>query len=163
MTGKVETRAAFEFRAEPDGRTVSGIAIKYGDIARLPFGMERFESGAFTDLADVRLNVQHDRGRIVARVGAGLELTDGPDALRFEALLPATREADDLLTNVRAGVYRGASIEFKAIRERNEAGVRVVSRALLVAVAVVDDPAYADSGIRSRSRQGRSPCRRFWL
>ena len=99
--------APLEYRGE--GRTLEGVAVKYGDTARLPFGSERFEPGAFGDVAgaDVILNVQHDRGRPIARTGGGLVLEDSREALAIRADLPATREADDALELVRAKVLRG--------------------------------------------------------
>ena len=144
-----ERRAAFELRAEPEGRTLSGIAIRYGDTATLPFGKERFEPGAFADLSDVRMDVQHVRSRIVARTGSGLVLTDSPDALRFSAELPDTREGNDTLELVRRGILRGASIEFRAVREQLVAGIRVIREALLSAVSVVDTGAYKPERHRS--------------
>ena len=158
----LERRAAFELRAEPEGRRISGVAVRYGDTATLLFGKERFEAGAFPDLSNVRMDVQHDRGRIVTRTGAGLEMTDGPDALRFSAELPATREADDVLTNVRAGIYRGASIEFRAVRQRLVSGVRVISKAVLSAVSVVDNPAYKQSAIEARWQEPTKRSRLEW-
>ncbi len=146
----LEIRQAWELRAVPEARTISGIAVRYGDVAKLPFGRERFEAGAFRDLTDVRLDVQHDRGKIAARTGAGLEMTDGPDALRFSATLPKVRAADDLLAGVSAGLYRGASIAFQPVKHRWESGVLVHAEALLRAVSVVDSPAYPASTVSLR-------------
>ena len=150
----LERRAVSEFRA--DARKLSGVAIRYGDTATI-YGRlrERFEPGAFGDLSGTRLDVMHDRRRIIARVGAGLVLQDSAEALRFEAELPATREADDTLELVRRGVLRGASIEFLPISERLEDRTRVISAADLPAVSIVDDPAYKQSTVEARRRLGR--------
>ena len=69
----------------------------------------------------------------------------------MSALLPETREADDALTLVRTGVLRGLSVKFRAVRERFEAGVRIISRAELPAFSLVAKPAYADSRVSVRS------------
>ncbi len=140
----------FEIRAEPEGNVLSGTAIRYGDTATLPWGRERFEPGAFGDLsgADVILNRQHQRHSVLARTGgAGLVFADGPEALSFRAEMPDTRDARDTMTLVRAGVLRGASIEFRATQERIEAGAIVIARAVLVGLAICDTPAYPDSTI----------------
>lgn len=126
--------------------------MRYGDVS--PSHRERFLAGAFPDLSDVRLDVQHDRRRILTRTGAGLEMTDGPSALEFAAELPGTREADDALELVRRKVLRGASVEFIATSERAESGVRVIEGAELVAVSIVDNPAYRDSKIEARRYGG---------
>ncbi len=144
------------------GRRLEGIAVRYGDTASLPWGVrERIEPGAFAPLGDIVLNVQHDRGRPLARTGGGgLVLEDGADALTLAAELPETREADDTLALVRNGVLRGLSVEFRALEERLDSGIRVIERARLAAVGVVDSPAYPQSEVEARRRRGP---RRTWV
>ena len=150
-------RRAFELREE-GGRRISGTAVRYGDIAVLPGGIrERFEAGAFRDaeLADVVLNLQHDRGTPLARTGGGgLAVRDSREALTISAELPATRSADDALTLVKAKVLRGLSVEFTALSERFDGGIRVIERAALAAVAIVDSGAYPQSVVEARARRG---------
>jgi len=158
VTDSVERRFA-ELRQGP-GRTLEGVAVRYGDTATLPWGRERFEPGAFGDVAgaDVILNVQHDRTRPIARTGgAGLALVDTSERLAMRAELPVTREADDALALVRAGVLRGLSVEFRAVAERIEGGVRVIERAVLSAVGLVDTPVYPASEVEARRRKGSVP------
>lgn len=141
--------------------TLSGVVLRYGDTADLPWGRERFERGALA-AGDVLLNVQHDRGRPLARYpGGGLELELGADAVSMRATLPDTSDARDLAALVRAGVMRGLSVEFRPVDERIEAGVRVVSRAALTGIAVVDEPAYPDSQIAAM-RAAMRPAPRRW-
>lgn len=163
---------AFDLRAEGGGRIIEGTAVRYGDVARLPWGRERFEAGAFEALAsaDVILNRQHQRTVPLARTGAGLELRDSPEALRIRAELPRTRDADDVLELIAAGILRGLSVEFGALRSRIVDGIEAVSRAKLGNIGVVDRPAYPDSMI-ARERAafeelagGANPGRlRVWL
>ena len=163
---KAVERRYVELRAAPEGRRLSGVAVRYGDVAALPWGKERFEAGAFADrMSDVRLTVQHDRGRPLARTGAGLTLDDNAERLALAAELPVTREADDTLTLVRAGVLRGLSIEFRAVVERMEGETRVISRATLGAISVVDEPAYPASEVEARRAAMPAPARwrRVWL
>ena len=145
---------AAECRAAAEGLALSGTALVYGDVATIPgVGRERFEPGAFGDLAgaDVILDRQHRRDAPLARTnGGGLILTDGPDALRIQADLPETAEAADAVALVRAGVLRGLSVLFQSVRERVEAGVRVIERARLVAIGVVDRAAYPASTVEAR-------------
>ena len=154
-----------ELRAE--GRILSGVGITYGDIAVLPFGRERFQAGAFPGVAtsDVILNASHDRGRPLARTGGGgLVLTDTAKELSIRADLAPTREADDTLTLVRAGVLRGISLEFIARSEGREGNVRVIERAELRGLGVVDRPAYGGSVVSAREevrQRGRGLAGRF--
>ena len=138
------------------GRTITGTAVRYGDIATLPWGRERFEPGAFGMVvhADVILNSQHDRQTPLARTGGGgLFLQDGLKALEIKADLPNTASADDVLELVRKKVLRGLSIEFKATAERQESDLRIIERADLVGVAIVDKPAYPQASVAARAEQ----------
>ena len=158
---KGETQKRFcELRYDGD-RTIEGTALRYGDVATLPWGdKERFEPGAFGNVnrADVILNFNHNRSQPLARTGgAGLEVTDSMAELAVRAVLPDTTAANDALTLVRAKVMRGLSIEFKIEEYRIEGmkpGKRgsdetmVIEKAKLVGVAVVDRPAYPASKLR---------------
>ena len=149
---------------------VTGVAVRYGDEAALPGFRERFQPGAFGDVAarDVIANLQHDRGRPLARTGGGgLTFTDGPDALRATLDLPDTRDGHDVAALLRRGVLRGFSLEFRVEGERFEAGVRIVERAALGGVALVDRPAYGESvaaiAERAASAARLPRRRRIWL
>lgn len=141
-----------EIRAE-SGRTLEGVAVRYGEVSRRTLaGPETIMPGAFQPLpADVILNRQHDRRTPLARTGAGLTLTDTPEALTVRARLPQTREADDTLELVRAGVLRGLSVEIRVAGERMAGGVRVIESAALVGLGVVDRPAYPGSRVEARA------------
>lgn len=158
-----------ELRAAEGERILTGTAIRYGDVAVLPWGKERFEAGAFdVSKSDVILNTMHIRTAPLARTGGGgLELRDSPEALTIRAELPDTRDADETLTLVRTKVLRGLSVEFRAEDEAMVNGIRVIRRATLGGVGVVDRPAYADSTVaamRSKLAGERSAGRRrFWL
>ena len=151
--------APVEFREGGTGPgTVSGVAVRYGDEAQLPGFRERFQAGAFGDLGDVILNVQHERSRPLARTGGGgLVLTDSPSTLRAVVDLPPTRDGEDVAELLRRGVLAGFSLEFRVEGkgERFDAAIRVVSHAKLLGLALVDRPAYGDSvaAIAKRARQ----------
>ena len=151
-----------EIRAE--GRTLEGDAIVYGDEADFPWGRETIEPGAFAPLGDVILNRQHDRKTPLARTGGGgLSLEDSREALRIRAELPATSSADETLSLVRGKILRGLSVEFFPVSERQKGDLRIIEKAHLVAVAVVDSGQYPASEVQaralemeSRARSGRS-------
>ena len=154
-----------------EGRRLSGVALRYGDTAKLPWGVdERFRPGAFRDrMADVILNAMHQRSQPLARTGGGLRVIDGPEELRVEADLPETSLASDVLALIRSKVYRGLSVEFAAQKESQEGKTRVIEEARLLGIAVVDKPAYPASVIESmRQRYAsvkapNSRLRRVWL
>ena len=144
---------AFELRQLGERRLV-GTAVRYGDTAKLAFGRERFMPGAFGDVkaCDVILNRQHQRTLILARTGGGgLTLDDNERRLLVSAELPETREAQDAIVMVQRKLLRGFSLEFRAREERFENRTRIIERAELVGVSLVDTPAYSDSQVALRA------------
>ena len=142
---KLERRSRFgEVRAE--GRTVSGPAIRYGDISSSH--RERFEAGAIT-LDEARtywLDREHNPEVILAHTGAGLELRTENDGLYIDAELPELPACNRALEDVRSGRLKGLSVEFFALSEhRTEAGLRVIERAELVGIGLVKHPGYSQS------------------
>ena len=97
---------------------------------------------------DTILHFQHERARPLARSGGGgLLLTDSAERLEVAATLPETRDADDALELAQKGILRGFSTEFLARRERYENGTRVIEKAALPGLGLVDSPAYGQSVI----------------
>ena len=132
-----EVRAGLEFRVA--GRTLSGRVMTFGDIS--PEHRERFLPGAFGPAPSAPLNIQHDRSMVV--LGAGrYALNDTGRTLEIRAELPAGSAA---LSLVRRGALNGYSVEFHSRSERRESGVRVIERAALVGIGLVDQPSYPDS------------------
>ena len=132
-----EVRAGAEFRVA--GRTLTGRVMTYGAIS--PEHSERFLPGAFGPAPSAPLNLQHDRNMVV--LGAGdFVLSDTQLALEIRAELPIGSAA---LKLVKRGALNGYSVEFHSRQERRESGVRVIERAELVGVGLVDQPSYPDS------------------
>ena len=144
----IERRAGLNFRVK--GRTVSGTALRYGDVADLGRFREMFVSGAFRPIGSVALNLQHDESRVLARSGNGLVLADGPRSLEVRAELSGKAEHE----LVRRGVLRGFSIEFRAKNQRYEGGTRIIESAELTGIALVDEPAYTESLAEARRARG---------
>ena len=127
-----------------------GKALVYGDIAKLSFGTEVIDAGAFGDLsnADLILNRQHDRSKPLARTGGGgLQVIDSPTELRLQADLPDTPTGREAITLVRNGILRGFSIEFVATREYVSNREIHIAEGRLYGVALVDKPAYPESQV----------------
>lgn len=163
MSDTVERRWADLDRADPEHpRRLSGVLVPYLETA--PNFSERFEPGAFSPLPeDLRLTIQHRRDRIISRIGAGLTLTDGDDALRLQADLPeGIVECDQALRSVRAGLLRGFSIEFISKLDAWISGVRSIKRAQLTGTSLVDSPAYRGAVVVARADAPRRR-RRVWL
>ena len=142
-------RRFVELRADGE-RRVSGVAVAYGDVS--PQWQERFTPGSIELEPVLNLNVQHDRGRPVAGYpDGGLRFTDSPEAMEVSAELADTSEGRDAWTNVRGRILRGFSLEFVALEERLEGALRVIERAALVGIALVDRPSYPASTVQARA------------
>ena len=129
----------------------------------MPYGQrasdrpEVFEPGSLHWPADgVLLRAMHKRQDPVARFIP--EATETEVRVRIE--LPDTTAGRDAATNVKSGVLKGLSVEFRAERERQSGGVRLIERAALVGCGLVDVPAYSSATVEARGRSGR---RRLWL
>ena len=141
-------RRAIQFRAEENG-TLAGVLIPYGvpsDVAGL--FRETFRAGSVRWGSVVLVNRQHDRARPLARLGAGLTLEASADAVRAVVTLPDTTEGRDTRTLCEAGICRGLSAEFRAVRENWPTDrERVILDAELVGLAIVDEPQHSGAVI----------------
>ncbi|EHM00537.1 phage prohead protease, HK97 family [Acetobacteraceae bacterium AT-5844] len=179
MDPDTETPASLELRfvevdvrasANADGETVrriEGLAAPYQAKTRIrAWGGHEFEEalepGVFGETlrsgADVRLLLEHDSRALLARTKAGnLRLRDTPRGLEFEADLPDTQLARDVLENIRAKNYPGMSFGFvpKEMARAYEPNGRLRSvihrAATLREISVVALPAYAKTSVAMRS------------
>jgi len=151
------------FRA--DGSRVTGIVVPYGVASDIGRFRETIMAGAFGDIGEVRVNVQHDRGRAfgVNRAGGGLELEDGLEALRAAADLPEHGEGPAIRELVERGVLTGFSVEMRVARDEWQGRDRTILQADLRDLALVDRPAHtgAVAQLEARWREYAPPSPRL--
>ena len=155
-----EIRCAIELRqsdaASPGPGRISGVLLTYGE--RAGDRPEMFDRGALSWPADgVVLRRQHVREAPIMRVIPELR----GDALVIDAPLPDTAAGRDAAAEIRSGLFRGLSIEFRALRDAVVGGVRRIAAAELSGAGLVDDPAYPGSAVAVRHKA--PPLRRWWL
>ncbi len=139
---------------EEGSRILRGVIMNFGEVAQGDYGPERFAPGSLL-FSDVVLNLQHQRVVPLARTdGAGLEIREAEGKLEMSAQLANTQDARDTVELVRKKILRGLSVEFRSIEEHIENGVRVITRALLTGIGIVDSPAYSGSVVEARRRFG---------
>ncbi|MDE2667227.1 MAG: HK97 family phage prohead protease [Acidobacteriota bacterium] len=149
-----------EIRFESDAERMSpgrlvGVLLPYGE--RASDRPEVFEAGALHWPADgVLLRAMHKRQDPIARFIPEATETE----VRVSIELPDTTAGRDAATNVRAGVLRGLSVEFRAEKETRRDGLRVIQRARLVGAGLVDSGAYSGATVEAR---GKAKRRRLWL
>ena len=150
------------------GRVLTGPALVYGDIADQGRFKETFAVGAFgnTHLSElVRLNLQHDRGRLLSRVGSGMVLTDSLEQLYLSADIAATRDGDDAIELFNKRILRGLSVEIQPIADKFVGRLRTITKAMLTGIGLVDVPAFPKS-VPDNIRwavEVESRGRRLWL
>ena len=152
-----EIRCSIEVRGDDmssPGR-LTGTLLTYGELAH--DRPEVFEVGALRWPPEgIVLRRQHDRRSPVMRVVP--EVRDG--AVVIDTPLPDTAAGRDAAAEIRAGLFRGLSVEFRANRQRYVRGVRRVTDALLTGAGLVDKPSYTGSRVEVREGGRR---RRLWL
>ena len=105
----------------------------------------------------VHLDLHHDVERAVAwHPGGGLTLDNGRDALTMRAELPPIPAADRALDEIRSGAVGGLSVEFRPIKERRDADIRVIEDAVLTGIGIVRAPSYKQANVEARRRSGRT-------
>lgn len=137
-----------ETRQSP-GRLV-GTILTYGE--RASDRAEVFDPGSLTWPADgIVINRQHARTAPIMRAIPEVR----GDAVVVDAPLPDTMAGRDAAREVRSGLFKGLSVEFRAIKQAYRDGVRHIEAAALAAAGLVDTPSYAGSTAEVRGRRVR--------
>ena len=155
--------------AEGDNhRLIMGVAVRYGDEAKIWNIRERIVKGALRMPAGPwNLTLQHDRA---LPIGLG-EFVEDEDALRFRCELTEGARQDQVLSDVDAGLLRGASLEFVPKREKmvewddEKGALYEILDAQVLRLSLVDDGAYPQSTIELKmeppaGRAGEHPAPR---
>ena len=154
-----ELRCALELRADDSmtspGR-LTGVLLTYGE--RASTRSETFAQDALKWPTDgIVLRRQHQRGAPIMRVVPELRGSQ----IVIDVPLPDTAAGRDAAAEIRGGLFRGLSVEFRATSQRFAGGVRQIQAALLKGAGLVDSPDYVGSLVEVRGRAaGR---RRLWL
>ena len=160
---KDEIRMAVEVREDEaragPGRLV-GVLMAYGTTAR--DRAEIFEPGSLSwPESGIVINRQHQRTAPVMRA---TPVVDG-NTVKIDAALPDTSAGRDAAAEIRSGLFRGLSVEFRAVKQTIVGGVRRITEAVLSGAAIVDSPSYAAAAVEVRAKGGgnRPDARTMWL
>ena len=149
-----EIRCSLEYRADESrqspGRLV-GTLLTYGE--RAADRPEVFEDGALSWPDNgIVLNRAHRQESPIMRV---IPEVRGREVV-IDAPLPDTTAGRDAARELRDGLMRGLSVEFRATAARFVGGVRRIQHALLGGAGLVPASAYAGSAVEVRSRRRRT-------
>ena len=135
----IEYSSPVEVRSS--GGLLTGQALPYGEAAR--DRPEMFLPGSFiTGMDTASLNLQHDRSIVIAEQPKNLTFTDGLRGLDLRAQLRPDSAAARLVSR---GALRGLSVEFVALEERQDNGLRLISKAHLAGCGLVDRSSFQTS------------------
>jgi HK97 family phage prohead protease len=143
-----------------DGRTLTGIAIPYGEVTMhsghpSAAGGERFAAGAFKrtlahrsgSLPKLFRNHAHDTA-----IGVATAMSDTAGGVVASWRIADTPAGNAALQEFREGVLDSLSVGFRAVRETMVDGVREIREAHLLEVSLVALPAYAGAMVMSVRR-----------
>ena len=135
---------------------LTGVLMAYNKVAT--DRRELFEAGALKWDGPLVLNRQHNRAAPILR----FEPVESEGRVLIDVEVPSTTAGADALSEVRSGLFRGLSIEFRSIKEVFVNGIRRISSASLVAAALVDSPSYSGSVVEARARAEAANRERKW-
>ena len=158
MPEKVEHRAVALAPTMGEGRTVHGVAVRYGDVALKPSGLppgitERWVRRAAMPMRPAVLTADH---QLANRLGQ-IDWEESEDELRFMSVLPEGARQDQMIADIRAGLVGGASVETVVLRDHMEGAMRVVERAQVRRVSLVTNQAYPESRVALRESGDADP------
>lgn len=148
--------ADIEVRASADGRTVHGIVVPYGQVARVSDGGpsydEMFAPGAFTrdiqarngNFSRVKLLMQHNSSQPIGRATV---LREDAAGLYGEFRISDVEAGNEALQLLRDGVLDSFSVGFRPISHEKRAGVTVRTKASIRESSLVTFPAYEGAAV----------------
>ena len=147
-----ELRCEIRLSEEVEGKPrLTGTLMVFGQQAT--DRPERFERGSLSwpEGDGIVLNRQHVRGAPILR----LHPVEVGDRLVVDEPIPDTSAGRDCLAEIRSGLFRGLSVEFRSLQEALVGGVRVIKKSNLVAAGLVDSPSYSSSVVEARELAAR--------
>jgi HK97 family phage prohead protease len=132
---------------EDSPRTITGVAVPWDTPATVSSGESvMFRKGAFDVNAKApKLLEGHDMTQLR---GVVTELVEAEEGLLFTAKFANTRASDEAIELVKAGAYDSVSVGALPVKYKfDKNGTMVVSKANLIEISLVAQPAFADAVI----------------
>lgn len=149
---EMETRE-FEVRADLEERTITGIAVPYGQDANIGGAyMERFVPGAISDVTDVKLFYGHEEP-----IGKVLTGRDTEAGYEITAKVSDTARGNEVMTLMRDGVLNKFSVGFVPLESERDGQTVTRTKVSLKEVSVVPFPAFAGANITEVREDGGTP------
>lgn len=140
------------FKADVGQRTIQGLLVPWGKVARSGFAKWRFGRGSlhWSDVKRIKLNLGHDRADTV---GVATRLQPSDAGLYGTFKVARGEKGDQALSLAEDGVLDGFSVEVDFddgdgwTEDPDDAEVRLVGSAALRAAALTGYPAFDDARV----------------
>ena len=133
----------FEARADVEERTITGLAVPYGQEANIGGAyQERFVAGAIDSVEDVKLFYGHEEP-----IGKIVEGRDTEEGFEILARVSDTPKGNEVLTLMRDGVLNKFSVGFIPVEQEQDGSTITRTKVNLKEVSVVPFPAFAGANI----------------
>ena len=149
---EIETRS-FEARADLEERTITGLAVPYGEFADIGGAyQERFSPGAIDSVEDVKLFYGHEEP-----IGKIVEGRDTEQGFEIIAKVSDTPKGNEVLTLMRDGVLNKFSVGFIPLESERDGSAITRTKVSLKEVSVVPFPAFAGANITEVREEQDTP------
>jgi len=139
---ELETRE-FEARADLEARTITGIAVPYGETANIGGQYEeKFAPGAIRSVEDTKLFYGH-----AEPIGKVIEGRDTEAGYEVTAKVSDTPRGNEVLTLMRDGVLNKFSVGFIPVESKRDGNTVTRTSVDLREISVVAFPAYTSATI----------------
>ena len=143
----------FEARADVQERTITGLAVPYGQEANIGGAyQERFVAGAIGSVEDVKLFYGHEEP-----IGKVVEGRDTEDGFEIMARVSDTPKGNEVLTLMRDGVLNKFSVGFIPVEQDQDGSTITRTKVDLKEVSVVPFPAFAGANITEVREEQEAP------
>ncbi len=147
----------FEARADVEERTITGIAVPYGETANIGGEyVERFAPGAIRSIDDVKIFYGHAHDDLpIGKVISGRETDAGYEITA--KLTSGVQRADETLALMRDGVLNKFSVGFIPVDSTKDGQTITRNEIDLKEISVVAFPAYSGATINEVREESDAP------
>lgn len=135
-------------------REITGLILPFDKIGSTSMGDVVFAQGSLDITGDIKLLSEHDSTRPLGRM---ISNNATPIGIVATFKLANTTAANDALVNAQEGLVSGLSVGANIETYKNKDGVVYVSKASLVEVSHVSNPAFVDAQISDVAASAETP------
>jgi len=135
-------------------REITGLIVPFEKIGSTSMGDVVFAQGSLNIDGDIKLLAEHDSTKPLGRM---ISHNATPIGIVATFKLANTTAANDALVNAQEGLVSGLSVGANIDTYKNKDGVVYVSKASLVEVSHVSNPAFVDAQISDVAASAETP------